>query len=354
MRIFYNIANSIKHLAYVIFGRAHEKIWRKITMLNNGLKDKSLKVVVGIHSTNPIMPMNQQEIGSLKDYALIFHGKIFSQELNDYLFNNIKRIRKRYPNLLIILSTYDMNSKDHSCFIELGVEMIYNEDVGELLIPYPKSICQQIETIHGGLTLATRQSKKYSIKMRVDQNIIAEDLIRKCITMQTLFPNKMKNCSRIFTTSYSSYAHRPLGVSDMFMFGETSDLLKYWCKASPDDYLLEIRRLQKKYGNPEWNKFLIPETWLAARYLENLGVSLEDPGRVTAYAWCNFFGIIDASSLGLSWFKTDDWLLTNKLTREWFSLDFTSGMVELYFIDWMSNYYFNDSTDLKTVIIPGA
>jgi hypothetical protein len=218
-------------------------------MLNNGLKDKSLKVVVGIHSTNPIMPMNQQEIGSLKDYALIFHGKIFSKELNDYLLNNIKRIRKRYPNLLIILSTYDMNSKDHSCFIELGVEMIYNEDVGELLIPYPKSICQQIETIHGGLTLATRQSKKYSIKIRVDQNIIAEDLIRKCITMQTLFPNKMKNCSRIFTTSYSSYAHRPLGVSDMFMFGETSDLLKYWCKASPDDYLLEIRRLQKKYGN---------------------------------------------------------------------------------------------------------
>jgi hypothetical protein len=354
VRIINNSANSIKHFAYVIFGRAHEKIWRKITVLNNGLKDKSLKVVVGIHSTNPIMPINQQEIGSLKDYALVFHGKIFSKELNDYLLNNIKRIRKRYPDLLIILSTYDMNSNEHSCFIELGVEVVYNKDVGELPTPYPKSICQQIETVHSGLTLAGSQSKKYSIKIRVDQNIIAEDLIRKCIAMQTLFPNKINNCSRIFTTSYSSYAHRPLGVSDMFMFGETSDLLKYWCKTRPDDYLFEIRRFQIKYSAPEWNNFLIPETWLAARYLENLGVSLEDPGRITAYAWCNFFGIIDASSLGLSWFKTDDWLLTNKLTREWFSLDFTSGMVELYFIDWMSNYYFSDNTDLKTVIFPGA
>ena len=108
-------------------------------------------------------------------------------------------------------------------------------------------------------------SKKYSKKIRVDQNIIAEDLIRKCFTMQTMFQNNMKDCSRIFTTSYSSYAHRPLGVSDMFMFGETSDLLKYWCTAKPDDYLIQIRKFQKKYNAPEWNKFLIPETWLAAR-----------------------------------------------------------------------------------------
>lgn len=354
MRLINNSINSIKHLAQIIFDTTHKKIWREITVLNNGLKDKHLKVVVGIHSTNPIMPMNQPEIESLSDYALVFHGKIFSIELNEYLLNNIKQIRKRYPNLLIILSTYEMKLKDHSCLIELGVVVVYNKDVGELPTPYPKSICQQIETVNSGLSFAVSQRKKYSIKIRVDQNIIAEDLIRKCFTMQTMFQNNIKDCSRIFTTSYSSYAHRALGVSDMFMFGETSDLLKYWGTAKPDDYLIQMKKLQKKYKALEWNKFLIPETWLAARYLDNLGINLEDPGLVTAYAWHEFFGIIDASSLGLSWFKTNDWLLTNKLTREWFSSDFKSGMVELYFIDWLSNYYFSDNVDLKTVIIPGA
>ena len=354
MRLVINSVNAVKHLAQIIFDKPHKKIWREIAVLNNGLKDKHLKVVVGIHSTNPIMPMNQPEIESLSDYALVFHGKIFSIELNEYLLNNIKQIRKRYPNLLIILSTYEMSLKDHSCLIELGVAVVYNKDVGELPTPYPKSICQQIETVNNGLSFAVSQSKKYSIKIRVDQNIIADDLIRKCFTMQTMFQNNIKDCSRIFTTSYGSYAHRALGVSDMFMFGETSDLLKYWCTAKPDDYLIQIRKFQKKYNASEWNKFLIPETWLAARYLENLGINLEDPGLVTAYAWREFFGIIDASSLGLSWFKTDDWLLTNKLTREWFSSEFKSGMIELYFIDWLSNYYFSDNVDLKTVIIPGA
>lgn len=354
MRLVINSVNAVKHLTQIIFDKTHKKIWREIAVLNNGLKDKHLKVVVGIHSTNPIMPMNQPEIESLSDYALVFHGKIFSIELNEYLLNNIKQIRKRYPNLLIILSTYEMSLKDHSCLIELGVAVVYNKDVGELPTPHPKSICQQIETVNNGLSFAVSQSKKYSIKIRVDQNIIADDLIRKCFTMQIMFQNNIKDCSRIFTTSYSSYAHRALGVSDMFMFGETSDLLKYWCTAKPDDYLIQTRKFQKKYNASEWNKFLIPETWLAARYLENLGINLEDPGLVTAYAWREFFGIIDASSLGLSWFKTDDWLLTNKLTREWFSSDFKSGMVELYFIDWMSNYYFSDNVDLKTVIIPGA
>lgn len=354
MRITDKCANLVKHLAVILFGRVHDKTWRKINTLNNSLKDKNLKVVVGINSTNPIRPLNQKEIGSLKDYALVFHGKIFSKDLNDYLLNNIKLIRKYYPNLLIVLSTYEANSNDHSCYIELGVEVVYNEDVGELPTPYPKSICQQIETVHSGLSLAHKRGKKYSIKIRVDQNILANDLIRKCYAMQILFPSKVKNCSRIFTTSYSSYAHRPLGVSDMLMFGETLDLLRYWCKIRPDDYLLEIRSFQKKYSAPEWNGFLIPETWLASRYLEKLGVSLENPGRVTAMAWRNFFGVIDASSLGLSWFKTDDWLLTNKLTREWFTPDFTSGMVELYFIDWVSNYYFSDNTDIETVFVSGA
>ena len=354
MRQIYNIRNSIKYLAQIIFDTTHKKIWREINVLNNGLKDKHLKVVVGIHSTNPIVPMNQPEIENLSDYALVFHGKIFSKELNQYLLNNIEQVRKRYPNLLIILSTYEMSLKDHNCLIKLGVVVVYNEDVGELPTPYPKSICQQIETVNGGLSFAASQGKKYSIKIRVDQNIIAENLIRKCFTMQAMFPSKIKDCSRIFTSSYGSYAHRALGVSDMLMFGETSDLIKYWCTARPHDYLIQIRNFQKKYNAPEWNKFLIPETWLAARYLENLGISLEDPGLTTAYAWREFFGVIDASSLGLSWFKTDDWLLTNKLTREWFSSDFKSGMVELYFIDWMSNYYFSDNVDLKTVIIPGA
>ena len=354
MRLINNSAKLIKYSTSVLFGGAHKKIWRKISVLNIGLKNKSLKVVVGIHSTNPITPMNQTEMNSLKDYALVFHGKIFSKELNEYLLNNITQIRKRYPNLLIILSTYEMNLHDYNCFIELGVTVVYNEDVGEVPGPYPKSICQQIETTNSGLSFARSQTKKYSIKIRVDQNIIAKDLIRKCFAMQTLFPNKINHGSRIFTTSYGSYAHRPLGISDMFMFGETSDLLQYWRKAKPDDYLFEISNLQNKYSSPEWNNFLIPETWLAARYLENLGINLRDPSGITAYAWSNVFGVIDASSIGLSWFKTDDWLLTNKLTREWFSPNFVSGMVELYCSDWLSHYYFGDDTDLKTVIIPGA
>lgn len=354
MRLIRNFVNEFKYRAQTTFDTTDKKIWRGMNVLNNGLKDKHLKVVVGIHSINPIAPSNQPEIECLSDYALVFHGKIFSKELNQYLLNNIEQIRKRYPSLLIVLSTYKMSLKDYNCLIKLGVVVVYNEDVGELPTPYPKSICQQIETVNGGLIFAVSQGKKYSIKIRVDQNIIVENLIRKCFTIQTLFPNKIRQCSRIFTSSYGSYAHRALGVSDMFMFGETSDLIKYWRQTRPDEYLVHIKEFQKKYTAPEWNKFLIPETWLAARYLENQGVSLEDPGFTTAYAWHEFFGIIDASSLGLSWFKTDDWLLTNKLTREWFSSDFNSGMVELYFIDWMSNYYFSENVDLKTIIIPGA
>ena len=323
-------------------------------LANGNLARKNFKLSIGVRAKAPIIFKDNIDDFSTEEYAVIFHGKIFDNLVEEFLFSNISAFRSTYPELMIVLSSYVGDFIDLNRFLDLNVEFIDNVDVGQLQEPFPTSLCQQIETIGHGLMAAEQAKKRYSLKIRVDQSVSPENILRLLSGHFDLFPSGLETISRLFTSSYGTYRHRPLGLSDMFMFGETKYLLAFWKPANPVEYEETTKYLREKFREPLWNGFLIPEVWLAARYLDHLDLDLSSPGFSTTHAWSVYFGVIDSSAIDLVWFKTHEWLDSNYLTRVWFSSEFHPEMGELRFADWLTSYFLTGLKKGETAIFPGV
>ena len=321
---------------------------------NRNLLRKNFKLSIGLRPKQPVIFKNYIDDFSTEHYAVIFHGKIFDNMVEEFLFSNISAFRSTYPKLMIVLSSYMDDFINLNRFLDLNIEFIDNVDVGQLPEPYPTSLCQQIETISHGLMAAEKAEKRYSLKIRVDQSVSPENILRLLSGHFDLFPSGLETVSRLFTSSYGTYRHRPLGLSDMFMFGETKFLLAFWKPSNPIDYEETAKYLREKFREPLWNGFLIPEVWLAARYLDHLSIDLSSPGFSTTHAWSVYFGVIDSSAIDLVWFKTHEWLDSNYLTRVWFSSEFHPEMGELRFADWLTSYFLTGLKKGETAIFPGV
>jgi hypothetical protein len=275
------------------------------------------------------------------DWGVLFHGKITNLITLNFLIENIKSARSVSTDISIVVSTYEDDFySDLKCAIQgLDVRLVVCEDVGELEHGYPRSLCQQIETTSAGLNYLLTLNRAKCMKIRVDQSINIESTILLVEKLFLAFPSPRENASnRIWTTSYNSYLRRPFGASDMFMVGHTKDLAKYWSRISTAEWLQFTRALSQKYPNSTYNEFRIPETWLAARYLESLHVDLTSPERANYLFWQDYMGIVNSAHLNHHWLKSHEWLGSNFHTLNWFGSLLNQKLTEITFEDWVTIY----------------
>ena len=319
---------------------------RSMSLFSKQLSKKGVELSIGTKSISSSLTrnfaLNETSEAKIHNWCVVFQGKIYDQEFSKYLEETLLQIRSQIPNIAIIVATYEdeyFSRLENFCGNhDILISVV--KDAGSLPDPYPQSLCQQIESSYSGLNLAQELGYENSIKIRVDQRI---DVLMAILLVSQYFeeyPSRgQQTINRIWGTSYNTYLHSPLALSDMVQFGKTHDLLKYWKKIGKQDWVDYLHQLQIRYPDNHWYGFMKPETWLAARYLDLMNISLASPEESNSNFWENYAGVINANVVGQEWKKTYSWLATNYHTVKWFRGIYGFKFLEMRNEDWLIIHY---------------
>ena len=273
--------------------------------------------------------------------AIVIQGQI--QEKFEFLKNTLDIYKKIFKNSLIIISTWDnenvnlINSlKDKNIFI------IFNKEPEKSL----SNINHQIYSTYMGLELAIKKGAKYSIKTRSDIRINKNNLETYLLSLINTFPVKKNNFmkSRIIVPSLITFKYRLYSLSDIVMFGETNDLIKYF---KNEKFKEGLKKLNIDLNNLMINETpVIAEIFLCSRFINNIEGkvlwNLNDWWRCLK----NYFCVIDNSSIDLFWHKYD-WEYEYRYLRT-YSDQFSRA---IDFQDWLSLYNgYNNNWNLASSV----
>ena len=123
-----------------------------------------------------------------------------------------------------------------------------------------------------GLDLAIKKGAKYSIKTRSDVRINKNNLETYLLSLINTFPVKENKFikSRIIVPSLITFKYRLYSLSDITMFGETNDLIKYFENKKFEEGLKKL--------NINLNDLIINETPVIAEifYAQDLLIILKE------------------------------------------------------------------------------
>ena len=263
-------------------------------------------------------------------FAVIIQGPI--KENSDFLKHTLKIYKKIFKNSLIIVSTWEDESKE--LIQELHGENIHIILSDDKEIKKSRSnINKQIISTNVALNFAKTQNVKYCLKTRTDQRIYNNNLETFLISLLKTFPVKENKLikSRILVPPMGTFKFFLYHLTDLMMFGETQDLINYWDKESYDVGLKKMGLNEKKFFINDTP--LCPETFLCSRFIgkieDNVVWDLENWWRCLR----DYFCIIDNSSLDSLWFKYE-WEVEYRYLKTY--SDKTSRTVNFH--EWLSLY----------------
>lgn len=288
----------------------------------------------GVSLSVSIKPLGELETYVNADFAIILHGKILDE---NFLARNIRQLRKMCPESPIILSTYvgGISPKLSAACKDEGVFVTLLDEPPQLPPPYAANLARAVASTFNGMTAAYNMGAKTALKLRVDQEITRTQGLKVVdqLLAGKIFPGL--GAGRIVGTSYNSYKQLPLFLSDMLHIGNVSDLLKYWepFNAADIDHLTKTIFADADEFLSHWKA--VPEVWLAARYMHNLGNKVGDAAETNLEFWSNHAAVVDSTSLGQNWLKSIDCLDANYSSIKWFEESFHKQYLELRFSDWL-------------------
>lgn len=273
---------------------------------------------------------SQPDISCFKEkIAIVMQGPII--EKNQFTLETLKIYRKRFPEVMLILSTWDHYS--YEVFYEynkIGVEVIKNKKPEYYGI---SNINLQIKSARQGVLRAKELGADYCLKTRTDQRIYQHDFLMFFLSLLKTFPidQKLKPNARIVSVSLNTYKYRLYGVTDMLNFGNVEDLVNFW------DIDYDFRTLKDMNLGPtvlDWGKARLCEIYLATEYLKKMGhipvYTIKDSWQCIA----DYFIIIDRESINLFWLKYNRWNENRRSTEIARSL-----AEEFRFADWINAYH---------------
>jgi hypothetical protein len=225
--------------------------------------------------------------------AISSTARFESQAINHYLSLHSKQE--------ILISTWD-DSASRSLEKELkkfgNVKFLFNvapEKRG------PANINLQITNTKNGLINAVENGHKYVVKTRTDQCMMHPRALENLLTIHK--EHQTSETSRLVINSLNTFLFRPYGASDMFSFGESEQLLKYWNapldRRNEDQYDLNIEGAtlrniaQREFG----------ETYLGCNFLRAEGIEPEFTLSQSLEFITRYFIVVDLSTTNLLWNK---------------------------------------------------
>jgi hypothetical protein len=233
-------------------------------------------------------------------FAIIIQGPI--QDKFFFLKNTIEIYKKIFPNSSIIISTWENeNINLINTLKKENIFILFNKEPSKSL----SNIDHQIYSTNSALKFAKEIGAKYSIKTRADIRINKNNLETFLLSLIRTFPAKKNNFinSRIIVPSLITFKYRIYSLSDIVMFGETEDLIKYFDK---ETFAEGLKKFNLNENNLLKNETpIIAEIFLCSRFVNNLEGKISWELNNWWATLKNYFCVIDNSSLDLFWYKYD-------------------------------------------------
>ena len=233
-------------------------------------------------------------------FAIIIQGPI--QDKFFFLKNTIEIYKKIFPNSSIIISTWENeNINLINTLKKENIFILFNKEPNKSL----SNIDHQIYSTNSALKFAKEIGAKYSIKTRADIRINKNNLETFLLSLIRTFPAKKNNFinSRIIVPSLITFKYRIYSLSDIVMFGETEDLIKYFDK---ETFAEGLKKFDLNENNLLKNETpIIAEIFLCSRFVNNLEGKISWELNNWWATLKNYFCVIDNSSLDLFWYKYD-------------------------------------------------
>lgn len=239
------------------------------------------------------IPENYSNVG------IVIQGPLNHKD--NFTLETVRLYKKYYPQTPIIVSTWDSEREEDlkriQCECELCVSHFDKEEGN-----------YQRTTSLAGIARARELGCEYIMKTRTDQRLYASQILSFLIKLIGDFPVKL-NCAakgRLVACELSTFSNRQYNISDMFIFGKSDDVLRYF--SCPLD-----RRGDNGYDKlvfhdflqfqADYSKLRIGEIWFASHYIESLGFELKWTFDDSDYYRNELFIIVDNAMLELYWPK---------------------------------------------------
>jgi len=233
-------------------------------------------------------------------FAIIIQGPIKDKFF--FLKNTIEIYKKIFPNSSIIISTWENeNINLINTLKKENIFILFNKEPSKSL----SNIDHQIYSTNSALKFAKEIGAKYSIKTRADIRINKNNLETFLLSLIRTFPAKKNNFinSRIIVPSLITFKYRIYSLSDIVMFGETEDLIKYFDR---ETFAEGLKKFNLNENNLLKNETPIKaEIFLCSRFVNNLEGKISWELNNWWATLKNYFCVIDNSSLDLFWYKYD-------------------------------------------------
>lgn len=276
----------------------------------------------------------QSDAYTIPSLCIVIQGPIVKE--NDFTLETCKIYKKIFNNSeTIILSTWDTEDKKYlKNFESIGVKVLLSKApdfAGRANLNY------QILSTMKGLKEGEKLGCEYAIKTRTDQRFYSTNLSRDLFNLLKIYPPSpnYNMHSRLVALSFNSFKYRYYGISDMFLFGNTQDMLKYWNSPLDTKKYEEYKTIKQK---DLWQQYC-SETYIASHFLKNIGVTPEYTLKHTWKIYKDLFIFIDKEILDMYWPK-----YTN-LDSRW-RLFRPNMLEEMRHSDWL-NLYLNDDFFIK-------
>ena len=258
-------------------------------------------------------------ISTFEKIAIIIQGGIL--EKYNFTLESVRLYKKNYPNAKIILSTWDDTD-------DAIIDDFKKEEIEIVLSTKPKPMkgngnLQVISTL-AGLKEAKKLGCKYACKTRTDQRMYATGIFPYLLKMHEYFPIKenVELKGRIITYSCNTFRNRLYDINDMWGFGFTEDMIRYW-SCNPNF------EWDEEAGAHIQGKQRLVENYVCINFLKSLGCKLKYTEEDSIGYYSKYFIIIDNQSLDIYYAKRlkeffnksyNDKEGTNFSFRDWMAL----------------------------------
>lgn len=147
-----------------------------LKVLEHSMNKRGSSLQVGMKRVTPIHEAHIIEDLKNFDYSswgIVFQGQLQGSNSASYLKETLETIRRVFPDITIVLSSYSGQSEDELKIIctEFRCHLTLNNDPGTVSLPFTPNIIRQITSSYHGLKLLENFGKTKALKIRFDQRM---------------------------------------------------------------------------------------------------------------------------------------------------------------------------------------
>lgn len=246
----------------------------------------------------------------ISDVVIVIQGPLKRED--DFTLETIKLYKKYYPKTPIIVSTWDTEPESDM----ERIKAVCGES-GVVISPFWSGGCShnyQRASALAGVKKAQENGCRFILKTRTDQRIYAPNVLSFLVKLWNDFPLNIKCAAkgRLITCGMSTFSNRLYNISDMFVFGRTEDIVRYFsCLEDKRDFSQIKKPIPDDYPTymgytAEYSKMRTGEIWFTSHYIESSGFDLKWTFEDSDYYRNELFIIVDDAMLDFYWPKYTD------------------------------------------------